>query len=56
MNLIGATVRYPIAGVKKTEQSKVVSTLKTRTGEMALKLANGRVLCDPPFILVRFPA
>lgn len=54
MNIIGATVRYPITGVKRTEQSVVTKMLRTRSGELALKLENGRVLTDPPFILVKF--
>lgn len=56
MNIIGATIRYPITGVNRTEQSVVTKTLKTRTGELALQLENGRVLTDPPFILVKFQA
>jgi hypothetical protein len=54
MNFIGATVRYPLVGCKRTEQSTIVKTLRTNTGDTAIKLANGRILTTPPFIVVKF--
>lgn len=53
MNLIGATVRYPVPGCKRTEQSRIAKTLRTKAGEIAFKLENGRVLADPPFMIIR---
>ena len=56
MNIIGATVRYPVEGTKRSEQSTVVQTVRTHNGDMALQLENGSIITEPPFVLVRVAA
>jgi len=56
MNIIGATVRYPVEGIKRSEQSTVVQTVRTHNGDIALQLENGSTITEPPFVLVRVAA
>ncbi|MDD2321693.1 MAG: hypothetical protein PHO83_16745 [Geobacteraceae bacterium] len=42
MNLIGATVRYPITGCQRAEQSKIEKTMRTHSGELAFKCSIGK--------------